>query len=405
MATNCGCEGCDFCDLKILSPKKTLLITKGENCIFKVDLNTELVNNFNILDSQGINLTGNGTFGTPLTAAIILDPNPVNILQITAGGLLVNGTGFLYTDEQAQDAVGTILNSSEFVYSDTTPLISINQISWLKITSTPIIISSLAAIGNVPNANGMTLTGSVLNLQPASATFGGVLKITGTQVIAGNKSFTNTVTFTDLAGGGSVTHLGPVEFSNLSGRINVFPDDPDANYFSYEKSGGGEFVLIGRFDSAYTTTPYYANKTVISSNQPKIDFSDYNDGITPIEYGYFLKSDHSFYVTQNLHIGSITHETTDIDTFLVSNAGLIKYRTGSEFFSDIITQGAALTTSLTTLTQAGAFTPDYAIQALGAGGFGFATLDEGETVLSVILNMQVRINQLEARLQAHGLIA
>ena len=32
---------------------------------------------------------------------------------------------------------------------------------------------------------------------------------------------------------------------------------------------------------------------------------------------------------------NIPHETTDVDKFLVSNAGLIKYRTGAEVSSDI----------------------------------------------------------------------
>jgi len=36
-------------------------------------------------------------------------------------------------------------------------------------------VSSLSAIGAVPNANGATITGSVLNLQPANTSFGGAL--------------------------------------------------------------------------------------------------------------------------------------------------------------------------------------------------------------------------------------
>jgi hypothetical protein len=47
-------------------------------------------------------------------------------------------TGSSYTDEQAQDAVGTIL-SSEFTYDDTTPQISINSIPYSKISGTPSI--------------------------------------------------------------------------------------------------------------------------------------------------------------------------------------------------------------------------------------------------------------------------
>jgi hypothetical protein len=36
-----------------------------------------------------------------------------------------------------------------------------------------------------------------------------------------------------------------------------------------------------------------------------------------------------------LKLASIPHETTDVDAFLVSNAGLVKYRTGAELLSDI----------------------------------------------------------------------
>ncbi len=52
---------------------------------------------------------------------------------------------------------------------------------------------SLAAIGSSPNANGATLTGSVLNLEPASASFGGVVT-TGTQTLAGDKTLTGATT-------------------------------------------------------------------------------------------------------------------------------------------------------------------------------------------------------------------
>jgi len=48
-------------------------------------------------------------------------------------------------------------------------------------------ITSLSAIGSSPNANAATISGSVLNLEPASSTFGGVLT-TGTQSYAGDKT-------------------------------------------------------------------------------------------------------------------------------------------------------------------------------------------------------------------------
>lgn len=66
---------------------------------------------------------------------------------------------------------------------------------------------------------------------------------------------------------------------------------------------------------------------------------------------------------------------------------------------------AALTTQLTTVTFSDPSTPDYAIQDLtNSSGYGFVTADEGQTVLSVIANLQTRVAELEARLQAAGIV-
>ena len=49
-------------------------------------------------------------------------------------------------------------------------------------------LSSVAAIGAAPNANGASVAGTVLTLQPASASFGGLITA-GTQTVAGAKTF------------------------------------------------------------------------------------------------------------------------------------------------------------------------------------------------------------------------
>jgi hypothetical protein len=67
--------------------------------------------------------------------------------------------------------------------------------------------------------------------------------------------------------------------------------------------------------------------------------------------------------------------------------------------------GAALTAQLTTITHTAPGTPDYAIQNLANPGFGFATADEGNTVLSAIANLQTRLAQIEARLEDKGLVS
>ena len=71
-----------------------------------------------------------------------------------------------------------------------------------------------------------------------------------------------------------------------------------------------------------------------------------------------------------------------------------------------IVKPTALTTQLTSITHTAPGTPDYALQDLvQPEGFGFVTKDEGNSVLSVILNLQTRLSELETKLKALGLIA
>lgn len=69
-------------------------------------------------------------------------------------------------------------------------------------------------------------------------------------------------------------------------------------------------------------------------------------------------------------------------------------------------EGAALTAQLTTLTIADAAgTPDYAIAAvINSSAYGFSNAAELITVLYVIKNLQVRLAEVEARLEAVNLV-
>ncbi len=60
-------------------------------------------------------------------------------------------------------------------------------------------VTTMAAIGSSPNANAATISGSTLTMQPASASFGGVVT-TGTQTFAGAKTVTSTFTVDTSAG-------------------------------------------------------------------------------------------------------------------------------------------------------------------------------------------------------------
>lgn len=75
-------------------------------------------------------------------------------------------------------------------------------------------VTAVGPIGSSPNANAATITGSTLNLEPASASFPGVVT-TGTQTFTGNVTFNDVVVSESLAltgiqyetptGGGSIT--------------------------------------------------------------------------------------------------------------------------------------------------------------------------------------------------------
>jgi len=72
----------------------------------------------------------------------------------------------------------------------------------------------------------------------------------------------------------------------------------------------------------------------------------------------------------------------------------------------LTTPEAEITNELATITFTAPETPDYAIQDLtDTGGFGFATKDEGNSVLAVIANLQARTKDLEDALVALGLLA
>lgn len=72
----------------------------------------------------------------------------------------------------------------------------------------------------------------------------------------------------------------------------------------------------------------------------------------------------------------------------------------------LFSQSAAMTAQFTTITHTAPGTPDYAIQDLtDTGGFGFASADEGNTVLKVVANLQTRLAEVEAALEAAGIVA
>lgn len=91
---------------------------------------------------------------------------------------------------------------------------------------------------------------------------------------------------------------------------------------------------------------------------------------------------------------------------VIASGGVLNIETGGQIQVDG-SQSAALTAQLTTIAPADAEgTPDYAIAAVtNSTAYGFASAQEAITVLYVIKNLQERLAEVEARLEAAGLVA
>jgi hypothetical protein len=118
----------------------------------------------------------------------------------STSGVGTTGADIIFkTGNNGATEVGRFLNSGKFKLAQYgagtftgTPTFALQVDSTGNIIegSTATGVTTLSAIGSSPNANGATITGSVLNLEPASASFGGVVT-TGTQTFAGDKTFSN----------------------------------------------------------------------------------------------------------------------------------------------------------------------------------------------------------------------
>lgn len=98
----------------------------------------------------------------------------------------------------------------------------------------------------------------------------------------------------------------------------------------------------------------------------------------------------------------VAYEDQQLDGGVIGKSG----GTAGFFGATPTTKPAANTAALTAITFTAPVTPDYAIQDLTqTTPFGFASKDEGNTVLSVVKNLQTRVAELETKLQTLGLLS
>lgn len=173
--------------------------------------------------TSGVPLVSNGSSADPsFTTAQVVGGGTGNTAFTANSLLLGNGTSPI-------SALGLATNGQLPIGSTgTTPVLAtLTQGSNITITNGAGSITldvptggglSLAAFGSTPNANGLTLSSGVLNMEPASGSFPGGVSTT-TQTFAGAKTFTNTV-----ASGVAGSSIGGFLLSgNTSGTISILP--------------------------------------------------------------------------------------------------------------------------------------------------------------------------------------
>ncbi len=155
-------------------------------------------------------LKGSVGIATSPDASALLD------ISTTTKGLLIPRMTTTQRNAISSPAIGLM------IYNTTDSAFNYYKLAgWTAIGGAVSGVTTMAAIGSSPNANGATISGSTLNLEPASASFGGVLT-TGTQTIAGAKTFSTSITASNLTS-------GRIPFASTAGLIT---DHAGLNYVS-----------------------------------------------------------------------------------------------------------------------------------------------------------------------------
>lgn len=126
--------------------------------------------------------------------------------------------------------------------------------------STPM---TLAPIGSNPNANAATFTSNVFNLQPADASFGGVVT-TGSQTFAGLKTFSSGISANGLVTGLSAIGATPnINGASVSGG-NLSLQPASASFGGVVTTGAQTFAGAKAFDGIYFTSDVGTNHKLLN---------------------------------------------------------------------------------------------------------------------------------------------
>lgn len=156
--------------------------------------------------------------------------------------------------------IATLANSGVVsgTYGSSTAIPSLTIDSKGRVTSatTTSIIAGVNTIGTIAgtsNANGATISGTTLTLTPADASNGGIIT-TGTQTIAGTKTFNSTITGSITGNAGTATALANGRTIGITG---------DLTYTSPSFDGSGNITGTGTLTNTGVSQGTYGSSTAI----------------------------------------------------------------------------------------------------------------------------------------------
>jgi hypothetical protein len=242
-------------------------------------------------------LTGStvGTLGTSTVyfdnirlQAGITPPTQITGLQsaytkVYDGTTTASATGSDQLRFRADNTMSVSVGSNDATYgdyvlikADTTKLATINYVT----THSGGGITTMAAIGSTANADGASISGSTLTLQPASAFYGGVVT-TGSQTFAGFKTFSSVLTLsggfnatansTVVSGSGDAFSVFNAGFSTLFAVSSDYTkgvgiNESPVSGYSLSVNGIAQVSYLqinGQFTPTTSTDATYANGSLI----------------------------------------------------------------------------------------------------------------------------------------------
>jgi len=316
------------------------------------------------------------------TGAVVLTFSDVGAPPATRN-LTINGVQFDLTADRTW-TVGDVRTDQS--YANPT---WITSLAWSKITGTPTTLAGYGITDGVSSSRTLTINGVTYDLTADRSWSVGTVTSVGTSgpLTGGTITGSGTIGITQ-SGASSDGYLSSTDWNTFNNKQNALTNPvtgtgtiftlpmwsgatslvdsplsygPDTFNFQYNSATGGtvNFTNIGL--TAYTYSIQMNN-----FGSPRSTVHSYTDGVVVqsiagtqvsrlFANGNFILGDgvvdngHKLSVEGNVYIETIANAVTDTDKFIVSDGGVIKYRTGAEVLSDIGAQGSiTLTTTGTT---------------------------------------------------------